>query len=86
MKVASEGAPCLYIHGGPGSGSYWAEKFAGDILGKHLQIIYLNQRSVGQSGSPVSGDFSTNRMVEDFEEVRLALKIDKWLTFIKRIS
>lgn len=80
VKVAGEGTPCLYIHGGPGSGSYWAEKFAGNILGKHLQMIYLDQRGVGRSGSPVSGDFSTSRMVKDFEEVRLALKIDKWLT------
>lgn len=80
VKVAGEGIPCLYLHGGPGSGSYWAEKFAGDMLGKHLQMIYLDQRGVGRSGSPASGDFSTNRMIKDFEEVRSALKIDKWLT------
>lgn len=80
VKVAGEGTPCLYIHGGPGSGSYWAENFAGDILGKHLKMIYLDQRGVGRSGSPVSGDFSTDRMVKDFEEVRSALKIDRWLT------
>lgn len=80
VKVAGEGTPCLYLHGGPGSGSYWAEKFAGDILGKHLQMIYLDQRGVGRSGSPASGDFSTDRMMKDFEEVRSALKIDKWLT------
>ena len=79
VKVKGHGTPCLYIHGGPGSGSFWAEKFAGDILEKHFTMIYLDQRGVARSGSPENGDFSTDRMIKDFEELRDALKFDKWL-------
>jgi proline iminopeptidase len=29
VNVKGSGIPCLYLHGGPGSGSYWLEKFFG---------------------------------------------------------
>ncbi len=30
VTVKGHGTPCLYLHGGPGSGSHWAEKFWGE--------------------------------------------------------
>jgi len=80
VTVRGEGTPCLYLHGGPGSGSYWLEKFAGDSLEKHFQMIYLDQRGVGRSTSPADGNFSMDRMVRDFEEVREALGFSRWVT------
>jgi proline iminopeptidase len=80
VTVKGEGTPCLYLHGGPGSGSYWLEKFAGDSLEKHFQMIYLDQRGVGRSTSPQDNNFSMERMVKDFEEVREALGISQWIT------
>ncbi len=80
VEVRGKGTPCLYVHGGPASGSYWARKFAGDVLEKHFRMIYLDQRGACRSSSPQNGDFSMNRLVEDFEEVRKALSIDRWLT------
>jgi proline iminopeptidase len=80
VKVAGKGTPCLYIHGGPGSGSYWVEKFAGDILEQNMQIIYVDQRGVGRSSSPANGDFSPGRIILDFEEIRKSLGIKQWLT------
>ena len=80
VQVKSSGAPCLYIHGGPGSGSYWMEKFSDGMLERHFQMIYLDQRGVARSGSPASGDFSLDRMAQDYEEVRAALGIAQWLT------
>jgi proline iminopeptidase len=80
VTVKGEGTPCLYIHGGPGSGSYWLEKFFGDSLEKHFKMIYLDQRGVGRSSSPKNKDYSMDRMTKDFEEVRMALGIKKWLT------
>lgn len=80
VNVKGEGTPCLYLHGGPGSGSYWLEKFAGDSLENHFQMIYLDQRGVGRSSSPADGNFSMERMVKDFEEVREALGITSWIT------
>jgi len=43
-------------------------------------MIYLDQRGSGRSESPVDKDYSMDRMVKDFEEVRTALGIDKWIT------
>jgi len=79
-EVRGKGTPCLYIHGGPGSGSYWLEKFSGDMLEQHFQMIYLDQRGVCRSTSPKDGNYSMDRMVKDFEEVRAALGIPKWIT------
>jgi len=80
VNVKGKGTPCLYIHGGPGSGSYWLEKFAGDSLEQHFQMIYLDQRGVGRSSSPKDQNYSMDRMVKDFEEVRISLGIKQWLT------
>lgn len=79
VNVKGEGTPCLYLHGGPGSGSYWLEKFSGPMLEKHFKMIYLDQRGVARSSSPSDGNYSMERMVKDFEEVRGALGIDRWL-------
>jgi proline iminopeptidase len=79
VTVKGKGTPCLYIHGGPGSGSWWLEKFSGEMLERNLQMIYLDQRGVGRSTGPKSGDFSPDRMVKDFEEIRAALGIERWL-------
>lgn len=75
VKVKGEGTPCLYIHGGPGAGSYWLEHFFGDFLEQHFQMIYKDQRGVGRLTSPNDQNFSLKRMVQDFEEVRTHLGI-----------
>jgi proline iminopeptidase len=80
VNVRGEGIPCLYIHGGPGSGSHWLEKFSGEMLEKHFKMIYLDQRGVCRSTSPADSNYTMDRMVKDFEEVRVALGIDRWLT------
>jgi proline iminopeptidase len=79
ITVKGEGQPCLYIHGGPGSGSYWMEKFAGDILESRFQMIYVDLRGVGRSSSPLDGNYSMDRMVKDFEEIREELGIKEWI-------
>ena len=43
-------------------------------------MIYLDQRGVARSTSPKDGNYSMDRMIKDFEEVRAALGIDRWLT------
>lgn len=79
INVKGVGTPCLYIHGGPGSGSYWMEKFSGDILEKRFQMIYLDLRGVGRSGSPSNGNYSMERMLQDFEEIRNYLGFTNWI-------
>jgi proline iminopeptidase len=68
------------MHGGPGSGAYWLEYFSGDILENKFRMIYVDQRGVSRSESPANQDFSIDRMIKDFEEIREALGIEKWLT------
>jgi proline iminopeptidase len=80
FNVKGTGVPCLYIHGGPGSGSYWMELFLGDFLEQHFQMVYLDQRGTGRSSSPENNDYSMGRMIKDFEEVRGFMGIDRWLT------
>ncbi|GAA4326849.1 hypothetical protein GCM10023115_56560 [Pontixanthobacter gangjinensis] len=80
VKIEGKGKPCLYIHGGPGSGSFWFEEFFGDFMEEHFTMIYLDQRGVGRSGSPKNGDYSLERMSLDFEEIRQELGYDSWLS------
>ncbi len=80
VTIKGKGIPCLYLHGGPGSGGYWLEKLVGDSLEQHFQMIYLDQRGVCRSSSPKDKNYSMDRMVKDFEEVRKALGIKQWIT------
>ncbi|WP_297449085.1 alpha/beta hydrolase [uncultured Alistipes sp.] len=80
VKVKGEGPYLLYLHGGPRAGSYWLEKFSGDFFERHFTMVYLDQRGTGRSTGPSNGDYSMKRMVEDFEQVRKALHVDRWLT------
>lgn len=79
INVKGKGTPCLYIHGGPGSGSYWMEKSSGDILEKRFQMIYLDLRVVVRSGSSLNGNYTMERMLKDFEEIRKHLGVKKWI-------
>src|SRR3954465_4692488 len=43
VKRSGSGYPVLFIHGGPGSNSYYFEKEGGDVFSKDVQLIYLDQ-------------------------------------------
>lgn len=79
LNQKGTGPYCLYIHGGPGGGSHWLEKFMGDTLERHFSMIYLDQRGTGNSSSPLDKNYSMQRVVSDFEEVRTALGIKNWI-------
>ncbi len=78
INVKGEGAPCLFIHGGPGQGSYYWEILAGDFSERNFKMIYLDQRGCGRSSSPQDSNYTLERMIKDFEEVREALHIEEW--------
>lgn len=79
VNVKGTGPACLYIHGGPGSGSNWMEEFMGEELEQRFQMIYLDQRGVGRSSSPTNNNYSLDRMLADFEEIRNELGINQWI-------
>ncbi len=80
VNIKGSGSPVLYLHGGPGSGSYWFEKFFGEFLEQHYTMIYLDQRGVGRSSGNHDNDYSMDRMGLDFEELREELGYESWIT------
>ena len=78
-NIAGNGAPCLFVHGGPGSGSEVVERLAGKTLEQHFKMIYLDQRGSGRSSSDVKKNYVLDRVVQDMEELRVRLQIKKWV-------
>ena len=76
VEKAGKGAPCVFLHGGPG---YWSKSFqyyAHDLLENDLEMIYLDQRGCGRS--EYGSDYSLYRLLTDLEELRESLHIDEW--------
>lgn len=79
VRVAGEGKPCLFVHGGPGSTAYYFEAFEGaSMIERKMQMIYYDQRGSGRSDSAKNRDYSLERMIRDMEEIRVHLGIEKW--------
>lgn len=75
VKVAGQGSPCIFVHGGPGGGFISFEQMGGKNLEQCMTMVYYDQRGSGSSQN--AADYSLDRMVEDIEELRLTLKLDK---------
>jgi proline iminopeptidase len=75
LEIAGQGPPCLFVHGGPGQGAQSFQRMGGDRLESTLTMIYLDQRGSGRSAN--AADYSLDRVVADFEEIRKALGLDK---------
>lgn len=75
-----EGAPVLlYLHGGPGQGSYEFMVHQGERLARHLRVVGLDQRGVQRSEPLQDGDpFGLEMLVTDCEAVRQGLGIERW--------
>ena len=75
LKVAGSGPVCMLIHGGPGQGSLSTEKMGADKLEGFLTMVWFDQRGSGKS--PDAQDYRLDRVVQDFEDARQALGVDK---------
>jgi proline iminopeptidase len=75
VKVAGQGSPCLFVHGGPGQGSASFEQMGGRELEGFVTMIYLDQRGAGNS--PNATDYSLDRVVRDIDETRQQLGVEK---------
>ena len=78
VRVAGKGPVCLFVHGGPGTGSQAVEMLAGASLEKDLQMVYFDQRGSGRSASAPRANYSLERQVQDMEELRQSLHLEKW--------
>ncbi len=77
---SSEGAPVVFLHGGPGSGCNPTQRRFFDP--KHYRIILLDQRGCGRSRP--QGEIrenTTEDLVNDIESLRAHLGISKWHVF-----
>ena len=75
LKVAGKGPVCMLVHGGPGQGSLSTEKMGADKLEDFLTMVWFDQRGSGKS--PDAQDYRLERVVQDFEDARQALGVDK---------
>jgi proline iminopeptidase len=78
VRVAGKGRPCLLVHGGPGAGSEAIEILAGPLLERQFQMIYLDQRGSGRSGNSAAKAYGLDRVVQDLEELRQQLHLERW--------
>ena len=76
--IAGTGAPAVFVHGGPGSGSAGFRVVAGELFERDFRMFYLDQRGSGHSASAANGDYSLERQVEDLESLRKHLKLERW--------
>lgn len=75
-----EGIPALFLHGGPGAGCepYHRRFFDPD----RYRLVLFDQRGCGRSQPHADlTDNTTWHLVEDIEQIRRELGIEKWLVF-----
>lgn len=74
------GIPVVYVHGGPGGGTSPVCRRFFDP--KKYKIILIDQRGCGKSTpSMLTNNNTTDFLIEDMENIRKILKIDKWILF-----
>lgn len=75
-----QGAPVLFLHGGPGAGAAPAHRRFFDP--RHYRIVIFDQRGAGRS-TPLGElrDNTTPHLIADIETLRTYLGIESWLVF-----
>lgn len=73
----NNGIPCLFLHGGPGSGL--TNKYTSFFNTDKIRVIGFDQRGCGRSIPIASIEHNTTwDLIKDIEKLREHLKIDKW--------
>ncbi|HJV21060.1 MAG TPA: proline iminopeptidase-family hydrolase [Holophagaceae bacterium] len=68
----------LLLHGGPGAAHDYFESLEGFLPAEGLEFIYYDQLGSAQSDQPKDADlWTTERFVEEVEQVRKALGLDR---------
>lgn len=75
-----DGAPVVFLHGGPGAGAGPAHRRFFDP--RHYRIIVYDQRGAGRSRPYADvGDNTTQHLIADLERLRRHLGVERWLVF-----
>ncbi|MDP6604470.1 MAG: prolyl aminopeptidase [Rhodospirillales bacterium] len=76
----ADGAPVVFLHGGPGAGSTPAHRRFFDP--RHYRIVLFDQRGAGRSRPfAETSENTTQDLVLDMERLRESLGIERWLVF-----
>ena len=79
IRGEADAPALLFLHGGPGQGCHDFMAIQGDLLGRSVRLIGIDQRGVDRSTPmPEGASLTVADLVEDFEAVRQALGIDRW--------
>ncbi|KXY75049.1 alpha/beta hydrolase [Bacillus wiedmannii] len=71
--------PVLYLHGGPGESCYDFSFHQAERLKDSLYVMMIDQRGVCRSEEITEDEaFGLHDLIEDCEELRKALQIEKW--------
>src|SRR6266699_3785415 len=76
-RAAAGIPPVVFLHGGPGQGSYHFAALAGPYLERSLRLVYFDQRGSGRSERPWTRDYDMSTLVEDIEGLRRELGVDQ---------
>lgn len=75
-----EGAPVVFLHGGPGAGAAAAHRRFFDP--DYYRIIVFDQRGCGRSKPHADVEANTtDHLLEDMETLRIHLGVERWLLF-----
>src|SRR5439155_14951750 len=78
-RVAGRAAPgvppVVFLHGGPGQGSYHFAALVGPDLERSLRMVYFDQRGSGNSERPWTGEYAMATLVRDIDGLRRELGV-----------
>jgi proline iminopeptidase len=78
-RVAGRAAPgvppVVFLHGGPGQGSYHFAALVGPHLERSLRMVYFDQRGSGNSERPWTAEYAMATLVQDIEGLRRELGV-----------
>jgi len=67
--------PVVFLHGGPGQGSYHFAALVGPYIERSLRLVYFDQRGSGKSERPWTGEYAFSTLVQDIEGLRRELGV-----------
>ncbi|WP_053216030.1 alpha/beta fold hydrolase [Guptibacillus hwajinpoensis] len=80
VKVKGKGDPIIFIHGGPGGSSEYFLPYM-EPLAKSYQVIFYDQTGCGKSDRNKDNHYSIKDEINNLEQIRIALNLDKITLF-----